>query len=141
MLAVLTCLGWWLSGCAAPAVLVTAAVPVAEAGTSAYANGELTSAYKHPLHRVDLAAESALADMGFHITRRNKAEHKVYFAAEDKRGTEISLRLEAVTVQVTGVRIRVGVFGDQALSRLLLTEVELRLTEGEGEGKPPLSKT
>lgn len=143
-LALIPCLGWILPGCAAPGVLVTAAVPVAELGTSAFANGELSAAYKYPLPQVDAAAEAALAELGFRVLRRDKTERKVYFAAEDSRGTEISLRLDAITAQVTGVRIRVGVFGDQALSRLLLSDIEQRLTAEEGaggEGKPPVSKT
>jgi hypothetical protein len=109
------------SGC-----LVVAA-GAAGAGAVAWVRGELDASLSHPLDAVDQAANRAGEQLKFaKISESADALSRIITlrTAEDKR---IEIRLTRTTDTVTRVRIRVGTFGDEAVSRLLLDKIQANL--------------
>lgn len=110
-----------LSGCLA------VAAGAAGAGTVAYIRGELDAPISRSLDDVDRAANRAADQLHFaKINEGSDALSRVITlrTAEDKK---IEVRLSRTTDTLTRVRIRVGVFGDEALSRLLLDKIQANL--------------
>jgi hypothetical protein len=129
---ILVCLFPALTGCALPAtVVLSAAAPVAQAGASSYIDNELITAINHPLNECERAVQRALADLQFdHRLTRGTGPSR-YLLAHDLDDTPVEIRLQAVTPVLTRLSIRVGFWGDQAISRALLTQIEREL------GHPP----
>ena len=81
----------------------------------------------HPLDAVDSAANRAAEQLRFvKISESADALSRVITlrTAEDKK---IEVKLTRTTDTVTRVRIRVGVFGDETISRLLLEKTQANL--------------
>ena len=114
------------TGC--PPVIIGAAAGVGVgAGTVAYVGGELKSTEKVSLDRAWGATQTAMGDLGFAITDR----HKDVFNAElNARGVEVKkirIALKKISDNSTELKIRVGVFGDEAKSRQILQTIKQRL--------------
>ena len=114
------------SGC--PPVIVGAAAGVGVgAGTVAYVSGELKSTEDVSLDKAWGASQAAMGDLGFAITERRK---DVFNAELNARGVEVKkirIALKKISDASTEVRIRVGVFGDEAKSRQILQTIKKRL--------------
>jgi hypothetical protein len=111
----------WTSGCLA------VAAGAAGAGTVAYIRGELNTSLSSSLDAVDRAANRAAEQLRFaKINESADALARVITlrTAEDKK---IEVRLTRTTDTLTQVRIRVGVFGDEAISRVLLDKINANL--------------
>lgn len=113
------------AGCAP---LLLGAGAAAGAGAYAYVRGELQSAEEAPLGRAHAAAEGAMEDLQFAITesRLDGATAEVAAITSDDR--KVRVKLERASGEVTRVAIRVGLFGDQALSLLVLQKMRDRLS-------------
>jgi len=112
------------SGCFLAAVGVAAG---AGAGTVAYIKGELTATLPHHVGRVTDATEQAIAQMQFaKISEKRDAlsANIIVRTAEDKK-VEINLTRQAD--DTTKVDIRVGLMGDEALSRAVLEHIKSNL--------------
>jgi len=114
------------TGC--PPVIIGAAAGVGVgAGTVAYVGGELKSTEKVSLDRAWGATQTAMGDLGFAITDR----HKDVFNAElNARGVEVKkirIALKKISDNSTELKIRVGVFGDEAKSQQILQAIKQRL--------------
>ena len=110
-----------LSGCAL--FLIGAGVAIG-AGTVAYAGGELKAADEVTMDRAWNATLKAMQDLEFKVTKSQKdalAAEIVARRADDRR---IVVRLKKQTDQVTELRIRVGTFGDEGLSRLIYDKIK-----------------
>jgi hypothetical protein len=118
---------WSLSGCLAPAVIATASFSVAQTGASAYIGGELVSAYVAPLDQVVESARGALEGLEFCPRAEREGELSMYILVRELKGREVGVRLESATPKVTRVKIRVGVWGDQALSQVIQKKIEEEL--------------
>lgn len=111
----------WTSGC-----LVVAA-GAAGAGTVAYIRGELDTSVSHNIDPVDRATNRAADQLRFSkINESADALSRVITlrTAEDKK---IVVMLNRTTDALTRIRIRVGVFGDESLSRALLEKINANL--------------
>jgi hypothetical protein len=53
--------------------------------------------------------------------RRDTAPHR------DDQGTDIDILIDKISDRITRVSIRVGAFGDEAVSRLILDEIQRNL--------------
>lgn len=109
------------SGC------IVVAAGAAGAGTVAYIRGELNASVGHPLDAVDRAANRAAEQLRFaKINESADAFVRVITlrTAEDKK---IEVKLTRTSDSLTQVRIRVGVFGDEPLSRALLEKIQSNL--------------
>lgn len=120
-----------LAGCAVPAtVVLTAAAPVAQAGTAAYISNELVYAFSLPIGEVQAAVDAANRALELTPTVRRPSTaadgtlRKLYIASESLDQTPVEIRLEAITPALTRIQIRYGFWGDQAVSRAILTKIE-----------------
>ncbi len=104
----------------------------AGAGTVAYIKGELKSTEEASIDRTWEAAQEAVKDLEFVITSKEKENtSSAKLIARDARDKKIEIELKKISEHLTKVTIRVGVFGDESLSRLILE----RLKKSLGKGK------
>lgn len=109
------------SGCLA------VAAGAAGAGTVAYIRGELDASLSYNLDAVDRATNRAAEQLRFaKINEGSDALARVITlrTAEDKK---IEVKLTRTTDTLTQVRIRVGVFGNETVSRALLEKIQANL--------------
>lgn len=118
-----------LSGLLSVTLLQTGCVAIAAgaaagASTVAYLRGELTTPVDKPYGNVVKAVERAIAKLEFaKISTQKDALDTILLArtATDKR---VEIRVTKADERTTTVRIRVGVFGDEALSRTILQHIQ-----------------
>jgi hypothetical protein len=111
----------WTFGC------IAVAAAGAGAGTVAYIRGELEGSVNAPLDAADRATNRAAEQLRFaKINEGSDALARIITlrTAEDKK---IEVRLTRTSETITRVRIRVGLFGDEPLSRLLLEKIQANL--------------
>jgi type IV secretory pathway TrbL component len=112
------------SGCVA--VLVGGAA-AAGAGTMAYVRGELQSTLDAPYEQAWTAAQRALADLQMPVTAQDRDGLSGRITARATGDRKILVQLRKVTGTATEVRIRVGTWGDESLSRQILEQIQRRL--------------
>ena len=116
----------FLGGCAAPIVIASAAIPAVQAGTEAFVRGDLESAQIASMERVYTASLQALTDLKFTIISKRFGKNSASITAKELGGRHIDVSFERRSSEVTKTTIRVGVWGDQAISRLILGEIQAR---------------
>ena len=107
-------------------MIASAAVPAVQAGTEAFVRGDLESAQIATMEQLYIATEQALNDLEFKIISQRLGKNTAYIKAKELGGRPINVDFERRTPQVTKTTIRVGVWGDQAISRLVLGEIRAR---------------
>jgi Protein of unknown function (DUF3568) len=102
---------------------------VGGAGTSAvaWATGELRSTERTPLARLDVACATAVDALGYGAISTEREQDRIRWRARTAGGDPVDIRLLAQGQSETEVRIRIGVFGDEAKSRLVLEEIRQAL--------------
>lgn len=110
-----------LSGC-----LVVAAAG-AGAGTYAYVTGELSSVEQASVDKVWSATQSAVKDLQFTVKEQSKDALQGRLVAEQADKTDITIKVERESETLTKVRIRVGVFGDEATSRIIMDKIKSKM--------------
>jgi hypothetical protein len=108
-------------------LLLVGAGAAAGAGTVAYLQGELKANQDAPLDKVLAAAETSLKEMQYTVTEKIEAAGRAKLVARGAGDKRVEVALKALTPKATEVRIRVGVFGDEALSRQVLEKIQKRL--------------
>lgn len=117
-----------LPGCLTPFDLAAnAGLGVAQAGTSSFIQGTLQAAFDKPIDKVVEASRRALTDLGYEITREDSGTHYAQLQGSQSDGSSIVLKFRKSSEAVTGLSIRVGLWGDNAVSRLILIEIEKEL--------------
>ncbi len=111
-----------LAGCGA--VIAGAA---AGAGAIAYMRGELEATEEAPIGAVVTATHAAIDDLELKLISSEADAYSGKITAETARGTDIGISLKRVSDNVTEIHIRVGVFGDEDLSRLIHEKIKARL--------------
>ncbi|GBD38815.1 MAG: hypothetical protein KatS3mg078_1474 [Deltaproteobacteria bacterium] len=112
------------SGCAA---VLLGGGAAAGAGTVLYVKGELQSVEEVPLDRAWNAANLAVRDMGFVIGNSEKDDLSGSLTAYTADNKKVQIKLKRRAESITEIRIRVGTFGDESLSRLILEKIRERL--------------
>lgn len=110
----------------APTVVATAGFGVLQSGTAAFINGELESAQIAPLDIVYECTLKALNDLQFKIVSQRKGAASASIHAQEVHGRSITIKLSAKSPVVTKTNIRVGLMGDQVMSRLIQGEIQAR---------------
>lgn len=110
------------SGCAA---LVVGAA--AGAGTYVYVQGELKSTESATLDRAWSATQGAVKELQFTTTTQQKDALKGRLIARTAMDKKVEINLTKVSDTVTEIRIRVGTFGDEDLSRIVMDKIKGRL--------------
>lgn len=113
------------NGC--PAVFVGAAAGGAAAvGAVRYVGGELRSTEEISLSRAWKATQLAMGDLEFHIEEKGKDAFDAELNASGASGKKIKVALKKISDKRTEVRIRIGIFGDESLSRQILEKIKKR---------------
>lgn len=116
--------------CAAPPIIVaTAGLTAAQTGTGAYVRGVLQGARLVDLERAIKATDAAIENMGYEVLGRRIDDDDARYDLRQEQGSRIRIRLERRAENVVKFHVRVGVFGDQAISRLVQSRIDAHLPE------------
>jgi len=113
--------------CAAPAIVVTAGLGALQTGTDAFIRGELESTVPQTMTHVFQATQEALLELEFPIRRADIGDKNAYVVSAEAQGRKIDVSLELKSPMVTKLNIRVGFFGDQTVSQLILLTIQRKL--------------
>ena len=127
-----------LAGCAAPALVATAGLSVFQASTTAYINGELEFADAVPMEVMYKATIDAMNELRFDLEHTRIGDKSGAVHAREQEGRRIKVFLEEKSPTVTKINIRVGVFGDRAISQLV--QVAINNHRPEEFEVPPLER-
>ncbi len=99
----------------------------AGAGTVAYLRGELEATLGGNLERTNQAVGKAVQELKFVRISESKDALLALTVVRNAADQRIEIRQDVVGEKLTRVRIRVGVFGDEKLSRTLLDRIQAAL--------------
>ena len=112
------------TGCVA--VVVGAAAGAGAAGY-AYVSGELKSTESATLAETYKASLAAMKDLEFPVISQTKDALEAQVTARNSSDKKIVVKLTKASGTATEVRIRVGTFGDESISRLILEKIKKHL--------------
>jgi hypothetical protein len=104
-------------GCTAALVAGGAAAGI---GTYKYIKGELQSTEKVSLDKAYSATEKAIEELEFTITSKQKDAFDGEVIARRATGKKVTVKLKRLSDSVTEIKIRVGTFGDEYISKDIL---------------------
>jgi hypothetical protein len=105
-------------------LFVAGAAAGAGVGTYAYVNGEIKGSESAPLDRTWDATLAAMKDLQFPIIKQSKDALQGQLTARNASDTKIEINVKMMSKSTTEIRIRVGTFGDESLSRLILEKIK-----------------
>ena len=111
------------NGCPAPVIFIGAGA-AAGAGTVAYIGGELKSTEEVSLNRAWDATQKVMDDLEFDITSKKKDAFDSKLTAQSAADEIITIKLKKQSDTETEIRIRVGTFGNEYLSRQILEKIK-----------------
>lgn len=114
----LLCITLPLSGCGA--VLVGGAA----AGTVAYIQGDLNAVLDGNVTKSTQAVDTAIKKTGVKQISRNTDSFSAHYILRTSQDEKVEIILTKATRQTTEIVIRVGFFGDEALSHHILDEIK-----------------
>lgn len=116
-----------LSGAGCASVALLGAGAAAGVAGVAYVNGELKASLDAPIDKVYSASLAAIKDLQF--TQKETAKDALFARIEAKTANDrsIHITLNKTGDKITELRIRVGTFGDEALSRTIHDKIKGRL--------------
>ena len=102
---------------------------VGGAGTSAiaFATGELRSTEDVPFADLDQACQEAIQILGYENVETTRAPDRIRWQARTASGDPVDIHLISKGPDRTELRIRIGVFGDETRSRLVLEQIHQSL--------------
>jgi hypothetical protein len=123
-LAAMIILGACAPGCAVPiTVAATAGISAAQAGSTAWVNGELREGVLSDLETTHNAALLALSDLEADIFTERRGSRSSYIMAKEPGGKEIRISMVRRTPKLTRLGIRIGIIGELSTSRAVLNRV------------------
>lgn len=99
----------------------------AGAGAVAWVRGELDATVSARFDDVVAAANRAVADLQFAKVSEKKSAIDAEIVARTGQDKRIVIRLDRTSDTLSRVRIRIGLVGDEALSRLILDKINAQL--------------
>jgi hypothetical protein len=108
------------SGCVAVAV-------GAGAGAVAYIRGDLEATLEGSLNATNKAADRAVSQLEFVKISDRKDALAANLTARTAQDKKVEIIMTKVSGQVTKVKIRVGIFGDEAVSLAILDKIRANL--------------
>jgi hypothetical protein len=102
---------------------------VANSGTEsvAYVRGELDANLTSPFPAVVIATERALSQLQFAPVKETKDSLTSHTIARTPAGRKVHITLTNDASNLTGVQIRIGIFGDEGESRAVLEKIRANL--------------
>lgn len=117
-----------------PEPYISAGLTVAQVGTAAFYQGEMQAALRTPMTAAHQAALDSLAAWQLEIDNNIVTDTGGTITARELGGSLIEINVRRVSPVVSSLRIKVGLLGNQPVSRLLLDEISSRLAP-----PPPLT--
>ena len=99
----------------------------AGAGTYAYVRGELKGTENVPLDKAWKATQTAIKELAFSISTQTKDGLSAKLIAHTAQSKKVEVNLMTQSDNVTAIGIRVGTFGDEDLSRLIMDKIKKKL--------------
>jgi len=96
-------------------------------GTVAYVMGDLEVVEAKDIGTVYEATEKALEQLELNVTKKAKDATAAVIVARDAMDKKIKIRLSAKPDKITKLSIRVGMFGNEAKSRLIYDQIKKNL--------------
>ena len=118
VLLALTCLAG-TSGCA-----ILAAGAVAGGGTYAYVSGWGERSYAVDLDKAFDASMAACKRLDLTVEKRSRSLSDASIKAHDADDTSVWINLEAKNTNITHVKVRVGVLGDEAATQRIHAAID-----------------
>ena len=112
------------TGCA---LFVVGAAAGAGAAGYAWINGEVEATLGASMNRTWDASLGAMQDLQFPVTSQAKDALEGNLTARNAKNTEIKIKVKYISNNSTEIYIRVGTFGDQEQSRIILDKIKARL--------------
>jgi len=108
---------------------VALAIGGAAAGVAgiAYTTGDLEATIAAPLDEVWSATQEANQELGFAVKTRAKDQLGARLESTQARGDDVKIHLESLGEKTTKVSIRIGTFGNEQQSRLILRRIQENL--------------
>jgi hypothetical protein len=110
-----------VTGCVLVAVGVVA---VAGAGGWQWYKGEIKAIEQAPLDKCWNATLAAMKDLEYPVTYKAKDALAAELKAVNSSGKTIDINLKKLDNNSTEIRVRVGTFGDEPLSRTIIGKIE-----------------
>lgn len=110
------------SGCVA--LLVGAA---AGATGIAYFKGTLEANFDRSVKQIHQASIAALKDLKLIVKDEDLSQHSSKIMGEYDDGTKVQIDIEAFTEKSCKIKIRIGVFGNEEKSQIILNAIKKRL--------------
>lgn len=107
--------------------LAVAAGAVAGIGTYAYVKGELKGDFQAGIDRTWGAARKAVDQLGFTVKQEGKDALEGRIVALEADGTQVKINLTRKGESLTGVGVRVGTFGDESHSHVIMDKIKANL--------------
>ena len=107
-----------ISGCTA--IVVCGAVG---ASSCVYLSGELESTEKASFNQAWNATQTMLKTSGYTVTSIEKDLFYTKFEAKDPGDRKITIKLITQSVDRIKIKVRVGTFGDESLSRKIIEDI------------------
>jgi len=111
-----------MSGCIP--LLIGAA---AGAGGFSYVKGALVKNVDHTVKEVHKAGMTALKKLNFFVTTDELNKRSALIRAEYENGQKIQIFIDALTERSSKITIRIGMFGNQEQSQMILSAIEKKL--------------
>jgi hypothetical protein len=105
-------------------------VAAAAAGTGAavaYVRGDLETTLDAAPPQIAAATEKAIQDMQLHPISSESTSVDGKFVARTASDTKIQITVKSITSTTSKISIRVGTFGDEALSMRILEQIKANL--------------
>jgi hypothetical protein len=109
------------SGCA---LFLVGGAAAAGAGTVAYVNGELEETEDVAYETAYNAALAAMSDLQYTVVDKSRNLLTIKIVARTIGDKRIQVMLDKQSATVTEIRVRVGTFGDESLSRQILDKIK-----------------
>ena len=101
-----------------------AAAAGAGAGAVAYIRGDLEATLPNDFNKVVAATKESIGQLEFAKVSENKDALKAIFIARTALDKKVEITLTNSGKKQTGVKIRVGIFGDEQLSMAILDKIK-----------------
>lgn len=112
------------NGCAA---LLAGGAVAAGAGTVVYVKGELQATVDGTMDHAWTASQAALKELQMPVTTEEKDALNGKLTARGAGDRKVTVRVKKVTGTSTEIGVRVGLWGDEAMSREILDKIKKHL--------------
>jgi len=116
------------NGCTSTAVVgaagVTAGFGLAQTQAQQFFAGSLKGARLISLDMAKQATLAAIQELQLDILKYREGEYDAYYRVQAEGGPEIKIQVTAKSPLITKFSVRVGIMGDQAVSRLILARID-----------------